>query len=287
MEKAQAQYFCSRCDTPLEPATAIPPDIAFAQSSSSEQCPSCGYPLSETLCARPVQKSAPKPPRIQIACDMGARLTLGIEEIDRLVDCRAEDRLCLAGSHANLLLSRLCVRALMPRRQGGLSSGSVLVIDAGNSSDFYQCINFARQYGMDVDYVSERIVVSRAFTIYQLAGLMVHELPRALERHETKILVISDVLRMFAQDPQVSAFEAKRIIGEVRDAIHDASKKVMVLASLETESAYDNLVLPLFNKRMTTSKASKDVQISLYNGAGSREDRVAVPEQALKVAARR
>jgi hypothetical protein len=48
----------------------------------------------------------------------------------------------------------------------------VIFIDAGGgkSSDIYQCVNLARQYyGLDIKKVLQSIVVTRAFTIYQLA----------------------------------------------------------------------------------------------------------------------
>jgi hypothetical protein len=44
----------------------------------------------------------------------------------------------------------------MSKRQGGFESTNVIFIDAGNNSDvFYQCVNFARQYGLDIKKVLE------------------------------------------------------------------------------------------------------------------------------------
>ena len=40
----------------------------------------------------------------------------------------------------------------------------------------YQCVDFARQYGLDVKDMLRRIVVSRAFTVYQLVALITKEL---------------------------------------------------------------------------------------------------------------
>jgi|Kansoi200Nextera_1026148.scaffolds.fasta_scaffold03876_1 hypothetical protein len=69
---------------------------------------------------------------------------------------------------------RLCVRALMSKRQGGFESTNVIFIDAGEkSSDVYQCVDFARQYGLDKEMVLHSILVTRAFTIYQLADLLI------------------------------------------------------------------------------------------------------------------
>lgn len=57
------------------------------------------------------------------------------------------------------------MRALLPARFGGLGSPYVIVVDAGNKSDFYQTVNFARQYGLDLNSTLDRIIVSRTFTI--------------------------------------------------------------------------------------------------------------------------
>jgi hypothetical protein len=80
----------------------------------------------------------------------------------------------------NILLTRLCVRALMSKRQGGFQSPSIIFIDAGNCSDIYQCVNFARQYGLDIQKVLDSIIVSRPFNIHQLAGLIINELDSAI-----------------------------------------------------------------------------------------------------------
>lgn len=43
-----------------------------------------------------------------------------------------------------------CIRALLSERHGGFGSSYVIIIDAGNSSDIYSSVNFARQYGLDL-----------------------------------------------------------------------------------------------------------------------------------------
>jgi hypothetical protein len=64
---------------------------------------------------------------------------------------------------------RLCVRALMSKRQGGFESTNVIFIDAGEkSSDVYQCVNFAQHYGLDIKKVLQSILVTRAFTNWQI-----------------------------------------------------------------------------------------------------------------------
>ena len=116
---------------------------------------------------------------------------LDIAEIDSFLDL--SDRggsICVASSRKsrngdswqanNTLVTRLCVRALIPRRHGGFGSPYVIFIDAGNCSDIYKCVSFIRQYGLDQQKTLDRIIVSRPFTIHQLACLIIYEVALVL-----------------------------------------------------------------------------------------------------------
>ncbi len=61
-------------------------------------------------------------------------------------------------------MDRLCVHSMLPRRHGGIGEGYSMItaIDAGNCSDIYQIVDFARQYGLEIKRVLQNIVVSRA-----------------------------------------------------------------------------------------------------------------------------
>jgi hypothetical protein len=73
---------------------------------------------------------------------------------------------------------------MLPKRHGGFGEGysKIIAIDAGNCSDVYQIVNFARQYGLEIKRVLQNILVSRVFTIYQLAHLVINELPGVVEQ---------------------------------------------------------------------------------------------------------
>jgi RecA/RadA recombinase len=97
----------------------------------------------------------------------------------------------------------------MSRRHGGFGSPSVIFIDAGNCSDIYQCVNFARQYGLDIQKVMDSIIVSRPFNIHQLTGLLIDELDPSVvtQRFDAKLVVISDLLKMFTPQQQDSRLD--------------------------------------------------------------------------------
>jgi hypothetical protein len=55
---------------------------------------------------------------------------------------------------------------------------------------------------MTIQKVMDSIIVSRPFNIHQLAGLIINELDSAtaLQRFGAKLVVISDLIKMFIED---------------------------------------------------------------------------------------
>ena len=207
-------------------------------------------------------------------------LTLDIEKIDSSITLTTADCVCIIGESrcANAILMRLCVRALIIERQRKLLEfAKVIFIDAGgknNSSDsFYRCVNFARQYGLDIKKVLQSIVISRAFTIYQLADLIIYELPRVIQQLEAKVILISDLLNMFVCDPQIKIEEGERMIKEIIDSLRKIStttNNTLIVVSLyhhhhhhyssfSSSYLYEKILLPRFDKciEITNNKKKK------------------------------
>lgn len=194
-----------------------------------------------------------------------------IAEIDSILDL--SDRggsICVASSrksrdgdswHANnTLVTRLCVRALIPRRHGGFGSPSVIFIDAGNCSDIYKCVSFIRQYGLDQQKTLDRIIVSRPFTIHQLACLIIYEVALILQRTDARLVVISDLLRMFVQDPQIDPDEARWLVKEIARSLHKLSSQVLVVVSLHEcpPPQLGGLLLSLFDSQINIATITKE-----------------------------
>jgi hypothetical protein len=206
-----------------------------------------------------------------------------IAEIDSFLDLsdRGGGSICVASSrksrdgdswHANnTLVTRLCVRALMPRWYGGFGSPSVIFIDAGNCSDIYKCVSFIRQYGLDQQKTLDRIIVSRPFTIHQLACLIIYEVALMLQRTDARLVVISDLLRMFIQDPQIDPDEARWLVKEIARSLRKLSSQVLVVVSLhEYPPQLGSLLLSLFESQINIATITKEpnrlqVKISYSN----------------------
>jgi hypothetical protein len=156
----------------------------------------------------------------------------------------------------------------MSRQYGGLESPSIIFIDAGNCSDIYQTMHFARQYGLDIEKVLDSIIVSRPFTIHQLACLIIDDLEPAVQHFGAKLVVVTDLLKMFVQDPQIDTDEAGWLVKEIRKALWKLSTQVFVVVSLHDYYYYclsqqhRNYLMSIFDSRIDiiTTKAADQQQ---------------------------
>jgi hypothetical protein len=279
----QLQYFCSKCNILLK-ETEKPIDGLY---SHTEECPGCGSLLWQNI-KRTTKSDSLKQqlPKLQTAYDIKpTMLTIGVDSMDRLLNLTTEDRVLIAGKHANTLLTRLCVCALMSERHGGLESPSVIFVDAGNSSDIYQCVNFARQYGLDIKKVLQNIIVSRPFTVDQLDDLVANELQKVILRSDARMVVISNLLRMFLEEPHHKQREAERLIGEITRSIMTIPRNILVIVSLHYSlSDCDKTLLSLFTKTITIENSTSNrLKVSLYNHNHHGHNQLQIPEKALRI----
>jgi hypothetical protein len=313
------QYFCSNCNTLLKETYESVDNSRFL-INPAEECPTCGCLLSKTLTRelkseqkkqqlllqkqnsiQGQQSTSSSPlPKFQTAYEQfGCRLTFDIKKIDDCIRPRIGERICIIGErkYTKVLLARLCVRALLPKRHGGdagdgFESSNVIVIDAGNSLDVYQHVNFARQYGLDIKKVLQHIIISRVFTIYQLANIIVYELPKIIDQYDddTKLIVIYDLLDMFLRDPQLEVEEGQRLIKEIMTTLKQRREifgNILIVTSLSSyhnychqssssSAPYYKIILPRFDKHIeimtTTTGSTNKKKISTTSLEGKVKD---------------
>jgi DNA repair protein RadA len=94
------------------------------------------------------------------------------------------------------LLFLLSVRGQLPFKKGGLNS-QVVYIDSRNTFDPYAVSAIAQEYGLEPKSLLERILISRAFTAYQLTALVFEELEKVLKRYRSKLVIVSDITGLF------------------------------------------------------------------------------------------
>lgn len=266
------KYTCSSCGIMLREADS-PIDSSIFCSLKNERCTNCDNILQEQTisiiesaitkqrtCSISTASLLP-PITFERALDLrSSKLTFDIFQIDSLLDLGDRGAICVTsrsrdgGWHANTLVTRICVRALMSRRHGGFGSPSVIFIDGGNCSDVYECVDFARQYGLESDKILDGIIVSRPFTIHQLARLVVHSLQSVMQDYSAKLVVVSDVLSMFIKkDSQIDLDEARWLIKEISRALKKLSAQAMIVVSMQQSTTtpwYANALCRIFDNHI-------------------------------------
>lgn len=254
------QYVCTRCGSVLKETSEH-----IEIRSLREECPSCGSSLADSLerrSFRPATKQAPL--KIQTA-DALLKLKFDIAKIDSFLGLGSRDLCCISGAYSNLLLTRLCVRSLLPESHGGLNSPYVMVADVGNLSDVYRAANFARQYGMNAEKALERILVIRAFTVPQVKRLLSEELPKVISKYQTKSVMIPGLLRAFDEDPNMRKKEARKEIDRITKAVKEVAATALVVVSVQRNNKYAKHVIPEFKKRINLMEDYDRIAAELYN----------------------
>jgi len=85
----------------------------------------------------------------------------------------------------------LCVRMQLPSNKGGMNS-RVIFLDGGCSFDPFNLGNISRQNGLDRSAVLRNILLSRAFTCFQMTDFIESKLEETLEDTDSKLVVVSD-----------------------------------------------------------------------------------------------
>jgi hypothetical protein len=214
--------------------------------------------------------------RFKTAYDYLNKITFTINGMN--IDLLVGDIVSIMGISrvTNLILTRICVSSLLPKRHGGLCkrnlNSNVFILDAGNSTDVYQFVDFMKQYGLDIKKTLQKIIVSRVFTIYQLIHFLVYELSKIIRKYNINLVVIPDLLEMFIQDPQLRMKEAKSLIREIAAALRKISVmnnnnnnyNVLLLASLPSNNELSSPILDVTH-RIFFSLFNKEIEITENN----------------------
>ena len=202
-------------------------------------------------------------PRFKTAHEYRDRLTFGHEKLDRALDLHADDMIAIFGEsrYSNALVTRLVVRSLLPRNHDGIDAEKVIVIDADNS--LY--VNIAREYGMHHRSLLHKVLVSRQFTIYQLTNTILYDLPKRIQLHKPKVIVISGLLDQFYQDPYINIAEAESLVSQIVTALHKIKNVFIILTSRMTDI---QIVYPALSRIEIRAKKDFDqtkLNFSIYN----------------------
>jgi hypothetical protein len=158
------------------------------------------------------------------------------------------------GSHAvSSLASLLCIRAQLPPQLDGLGSNLVF-IDGANTFRLYQITRLARLHQLDPKQVLDRIYISRAFTAYQMAALILQKLEDAVKTCNAKLVIISDIAAMFL-DKDVQDEEAKSIYRQVITRLSNFAREQKAI-TVATYPPHEDSQRNIYLKALTSGRAN-------------------------------
>jgi hypothetical protein len=142
-------------------------------------------------------------------------LSFNIANIDDLfLGFSIGDFAVLYGSSTVLPLSLLLtVRAQLPFQLGGLKT-NVVFVDGGNTFRLYHVSRIAQLSQLDPRQVLGRIFISRAFTAYQMTTIVLEKLKEAVDKFDSRFVVISDIAGLFL-DRDTPPEEAKDVFNQL------------------------------------------------------------------------
>ena len=165
---------------------------------------------------------------------------------NKTIELLSTDAICMLGNSrmTNLMLTKIAVHCLMPKKYGGFRSSKVFVLDAGNCTDVYQFVDFMKQYGLNIKKNLKKIMISRVFSVYQLTHFLKYELPETIHDYRINIVIIPDLLTMFLQEAEIDIDEVKFLVTEIVDILKVITHEGKVL--LITSLSLDDDQLPPF-----------------------------------------
>jgi uncharacterized protein YueI len=207
-------------------------------------------------------------PKFKTALEYRDRFTFGIDKLDSTLQLHLDDMIGIFGEtrYTNVFATRLVVRSLLPRNHGGTNAENVIVIDADNSSSPYLYVNVGREYGMHHGKVLRNVIVSRQFTIYQLTHTILYDLPKRIQIHKAKVVVVTGLLDQFYQDPYIRTAEVESLTSQIVTALHNIKDVFIVMTSRFTDN---QLKCPALSSRIEI-RAKKEfdetkLNLSVYN----------------------
>jgi hypothetical protein len=190
----------------------------------------------------------------------------GLEALDRLLGGFKAGELTVVdgnSSHISDLPDHLCVNTYKTFHS------ETIYIDGGMCANPYQIARYARALELDQQDVLENVMLSRAFTVYQLSTLIQELLEPIIQKRSPRTLIIGMLPALYL-DPEISRQEAQTLLAQ------DLQKLQELTTSYTLITVCTNLdVMPLSPFRglgkILYDRASEIVRMKQFEHATSLE----------------
>ncbi|MFB5647365.1 MAG: hypothetical protein ACE5RO_04395, partial [Candidatus Nitrosomaritimum yanchengensis] len=96
----------------------------------------------------------------------------------------------------------------------------------------------------------------------QLTNLIVHELQNAIKQHDAKIVIITQLLNFFTNDPYLNSHEMQKILRTVVRSLKKI-QNCLVVISLGLSTQFDEMLLQLFSRTIKIKQSYNTLSIHI------------------------
>ncbi len=150
----------------------------------------------------------------------------GIAELDRLCGGFKAGELVLVDGNSTLIADlphQLCVNTYRTFHS------ETIYIDAGMCADPYKIARYARMLELDQREVLQNVVMSRAFTVYQLSTILQELLEPMIQKRSPRTLLIG-MLPALYHDPEISPQESQTLLASDLQTIQQLTTRYNLIS---------------------------------------------------------
>lgn len=300
--KGAVAYYCTACAKILA-ITRFPLSPEAVKRNHPDLCPECSRSLATNLAWRAIDGKhlvtmltndaefqaaycgiAPKTERKPEIEFKRATSLFGLSfrenSLEALFQGLKKGRVVVfyGSTFCHLLSEELCCRTQLPLEKGGFHSPAVF-IDGGNRFDPYAITSFARYYDLDPKTTLQNIRVSRAFTCYQLATLILEELPKVLAETGSHFVVVSDFLNLF-DAADVERIDAEDLLREITLTARKLCQErsiIFLLTCLRRRPELEARIFSQADVLASFEEKNHHVQVSVSKQIAGRSTTVSIP----------
>ena len=114
-----------------------------------------------------------------------------------------------------------------------------------------------------------------------LANTIIYDLPKRIQLHKPKVVVISGLLDQFYQDPYINIAEAESLVSQIVTALHKIKDVLIVLTSRFTDNQIEFPALSRIEIRAKKEFDETKLNFSIYNKG--RLKKVSMTEAELRI----
>lgn len=131
------------------------------------------------------------------------RKLFDIPEIDKFLFFSDKKNICIqnqsqnGSNFLNRIIAKICIDYHISEKkdnEGKIRKKKTILIDAGNGNNlggiYLELVNQALKKEIDLDNILDKIIIARAFTFYQLANILIHQLPKMTREIGNQLQII-------------------------------------------------------------------------------------------------